>query len=60
MEAVMASMDLNVLGKRAGQETEPVTTNWIPCSRASSASIDHDRLGFLTGSLAKYVTLNSF
>jgi hypothetical protein len=57
---VIENLDLacnNVLGKRDGQESEPVTTNRDPQSRLPSAFIGSDWLAFLTVSLAKYVTL---
>ena len=43
-----------VLGKRDGQETEPVMTNEKAGITAAWSIIGRDRLGFLTVSLAEY------
>ena len=47
----------NVLGKRAGQATEPVTANRSARNTTLSILIGRDRLGCLTGSLSKYVNV---
>jgi hypothetical protein len=49
------SPDTNVVGKRAGQESERVTANQTSQSSVSSALIGRDPLAFLTRSLANYV-----